>query len=105
MAATIVWASGKIVGGSLTMKVACPPLREATRQEIILTDIGWGRALYERGVSRSACRNQDEMAGWDEAAIAAMQLPPLQDMIDYGAELQDLEDARLDVEFWRSGQW
>jgi len=90
------------------MRVACPPLREATRQEIILTDIGWGRALYERGISRSACRNQDEEAGWDEAAIAGMVLPPLQDVIDYAAELQELLDAREDMEdnIWHSrGGW
>jgi hypothetical protein len=80
------------------MRVACPPI-----EAIILTDIGWGRALFEKGVSRSACRNQDEEAGWDEAAIVVMTLPPLQLLIDYAAELQELQDAMDDEEFIRRG--
>jgi hypothetical protein len=28
-----------------------------------------------------------------------------ENVIDYGQELQELLDARLDEEYWRSGQW
>jgi hypothetical protein len=82
------------------MRIACPPI-----EAIILNDIDWGKRLYERGVSRSACRNQDEMAGWDEAAIEVMTLPPLQLLIDYGAELQELQDDMEDRLFWAQGGW
>jgi len=97
-------AAGKIVGGSLTMKVACPPLRNKTRQDYILAAIEEGRYIYERGWSRSNCRNQDEEAGWDEAQAAAA-LPPLQAVIDHAAELQELQDDMEDRLWHSRGEW
>jgi len=35
----------------------------------------------------------------------SIELPPLQDAIDYAAELQELQDDMEDRAFWRSGSW
>ena len=87
------------------MRIALPPIQAESRHDMVLAAMSYGHHLYELGASRSACRNQDEEAGWDEAASAAMQRPPLQEMIDFAAELQELQDDMDDRAFWGSGQW
>jgi len=87
------------------MRVACPPFREMTRQEFILASLEEGRRNYERGLSRSACRNQDELFGYDSAeAEVIASLSPLQDAIDFGEHTAELEDWLIDVE-WLRGGW
>jgi hypothetical protein len=119
MASTHILAVGTISQGSVLMRVA--PYADGDR---VLAAISFGRRLYEAGASRSACINQDEVAGWDEAdaeafdamlrqeslyAMSIVQDGALQAPrgfpIDYAAELQELEDDMMDREYWRYGQW
>ena len=87
------------------MRIALPPIQAESRHDMVLAAMSYGHHLYELGASRSACRNQDEEAGWDEAASAAMQRPPLQEMIDFAAELEEYRDWIEDEEWHRRGMW
>lgn len=117
MAATYIMASGKITGGSLTMRIALPPIQTPSRTDLLLAAIAAGRRLYETGASRSQCRNQDEEAGWDAAAVAdaassdavgSGSMPVdgfLQATIDYAAELEMLQDGMEDNIWHSRGGW
>lgn len=86
------------------MNVALPPLREMNRNEQLLVRLEQGRYLYEAGFTRSACRNQDEEAGYDAAAGAPVD-GWLQQEIDYAGELEDYEEW-VEDNIWHSrGGW
>jgi hypothetical protein len=53
---------------------------------------------------RVAPHNAGTAAELDAYLEQSMQ-PPLQDLIDYAAELAELEDDMLDREFWARGGW
>lgn len=81
MASTHILATGKIVGGAIEMDVAVPPF--------MLT-----KHVYVDYLASST--NDVEFVGIDGALQAA---------IDYGAELQELQDDMEDRAFWASGAW
>lgn len=86
------------------MNVALPPVQSIDRNAILLAALEQGRAYYERGWSRSACRNQDEEAGYDAAAGLPLE-GFLQTTIDYAAELEELQDG-IEDNIWHSrGGW
>jgi hypothetical protein len=73
--------------------------------------ISVGRRLFELGAPKSACLDEDEIAGWQQAeedvyaAGMAAADGTLQQMIDAAAELEDQIEGRLDDEWHSRGQW
>src|SRR5262245_28624177 len=63
MASQHILAVGKMNGGSVDLRVALLPKTDDT----VLAAMAFGARLYEAGAARSACINQDELAGYDEA--------------------------------------
>lgn len=111
-----ILAVGKIINGDTHVRVAV-----IETDSLALAAIGFGRRLYESGASRSACVNQHEEAGWQEAeyedTAAAWDddlrmelslqppLPPLQQIIDFAAEADEYE-AWIEDNIWHSrGGW
>jgi hypothetical protein len=108
MANERILAVGKVVKGDLHLQIA--PRGDSLVPSVpfgtSLAAIDFGRRLYEAGASRSACVNEYEGIGYDEAEHEATTvLAPLQDMIDYAAELQELLDAREDDMWHARGGW
>jgi hypothetical protein len=64
-----------------------------------ISDADW--AEYERYL------DEQDKAWWQqqEAAYRASLARQASTIVDYEAELQLLQDAREDEEFWRRGQW
>jgi len=111
MATERILAVGKIVNGNTEFRVAA--ILET--DNLVYAGINFGRSLYLTGASRSACVNENEQIGYDEAeweayqaqmmALEAAQLPPIQDFIDFVAEAEELEDA-IEDNIWHSrGGW
>jgi len=83
MATTRILATGKIVGGAIEMDVAVPPFM-----------------LTKHAYIEYLCGVAD-----DEPVAHTPADGTLQAAIDYGAELQELQDDMEDRAFWASGAW
>jgi hypothetical protein len=60
-----------------------------------LLDEGW----------RTAIDAEIDMEDTIEALFAPAEVDDRQLCFDYDSEVTELEDARMDEEYWRSGQW
>jgi hypothetical protein len=111
MASQRILAVGKIINGNTEFRVAAV----IETDSLVYAAINFGRSLYAAGASRSACVNENEEIGYDEAewehyqeqmmAQDAAALPALQEFIDFVAEAEELEDA-IDDNIWHSrGGW
>lgn len=70
-----------------------------------------GKQLIKQLQAYQVAFNEARKAGLPLPSVSDFTTPKpepdgaLQEVIDYGAETQELIDAREDEEFWRSGQW